>query len=155
MDQLEKIRAMILPVLEQQACSLYDIKWVQDGKMRVLQIAIMHADGSMDIDTCADISEAVSALLDESELISHEYFLEVCSPGAERELRNEQEIRDAIGAYVFVKLKDPKAGMDSVKGTLSAFDENGLTISYRVKATSKTITLDLDNIALIRLSVKI
>ena len=79
MDQISQIRTMIQPVLEQNACSLYDLRWVQDGKMRVLQVSIMHADGSMDIDTCAIVSEGISALLDESDFISHEYFLEVCS----------------------------------------------------------------------------
>ena len=66
MDQISQIRTMIQPVLEQNACSLYDLRWVQDGKMRVLQVSIMHADGSMDIDTCAIVSEGISALLDES-----------------------------------------------------------------------------------------
>ena len=155
MDQIQKIKTMIQPVLEQQHCSLYDLKWVQDGKMRILQVSVMYPDGSMDIDTCAAISEGISSLLDESDVITHEYFLEVCSPGAERELRNEQEIRDAVGEYVFVKLKDPKAGMDCVKGTLLEMDENGVMIEYMAKAVRKKIVIDLQNIALIRLSVKI
>ena len=150
MDQISQIRTMIQPVLEQNACSLYDLRWVQDGKMRVL-----HADGSMDIDTCAIVSEGISALLDESDFISHEYFLEVCSPGAERELRTPQEIAAAVGEYVFVKLKDPKAGMDSVKGTMTAYDEDGIVVEYMAKAVKKKITIDSENIALIRLSVKI
>ena len=115
----------------------------------------MHADGSMDIDTCAIVSEGISALLDESDFISHEYFLEVCSPGAERELRTPQEIAAAVGEYVFVKLKDPKAGMDSVKGTMTAYDEDGIVVEYMAKAVKKKITIDPENIALIRLSVKI
>ena len=123
--------------------------------MRILQVSVMHADGSMDIDTCAAVSEGISALLDDSDIISHEYFLEVCSPGAERELRNEQEIVEAVGEYVFVKMKDPKAGMDCVKGTLLAVDENGVTIEYMAKAVRKKIVIDRGNIALIRLSVKI
>lgn len=155
MDQISKIREMIQPVLAQQSCSLYVLKWVQDGKMRILQVSVMHADGSMDIDTCAAVSEGISALLDDSDIISHEYFLEVCSPGAERELRNEQEIVEAVGEYVFVKMKDPKAGMDCVKGTLLAVDENGVTIEYMAKAVRKKIVIDRGNIALIRLSVKI
>ena len=155
MDQIAKIKVMIQPVLEQHKCSLYDLKWVQDGKMRILQVSVMYPDGSMDIDTCAGISEGISSLLDESDIISHEYFLEVCSPGAERELRTPQEIAAAVGEYVFVKLKDPKAGMDSVKGTMTAYDEDGIVVEYMAKAVKKKITIDPENIALIRLSVKI
>lgn len=155
MDQIEKIKMMIQPVLQQHKCSLYDLKWVQDGKMRILQVSVMYSDGSMDIDTCAAVSEGISSLLDESDIISHEYFLEVCSPGAERELRSFEEIKEAIGEYVFVKLKDPKAGMDSVKGTLLEANEESVTISYMAKAVRKKIMIDSQNIALIRLSVKI
>ncbi|WP_075876220.1 ribosome maturation factor RimP [Merdibacter massiliensis] len=155
MDQIEKIKMMIQPVLQQHKCSLYDLKWVQDGKMRILQVSVMYPDGSMDIDTCAAVSEGISSLLDESDIISHEYFLEVCSPGAERELRSFEEIKEAIGEYVFVKLKDPKAGMDSVKGTLLEANEESVTISYMAKAVRKKIMIDSQNIALIRLSVKI
>ena len=155
MDQIEKIKTMIQPVLQQHKCSLYDLRWVQDGKMRILQVSVMYPDGSMDIDTCAAVSEGISSLLDESDIISHEYFLEVCSPGAERELRSFQEIKEAVGEYVFVKLKDPKAGMDSVKGTLLEAGEESVTISYMAKAVRKKITIDSQNIALIRLSVKI
>lgn len=155
MDQIEKIKEMIQPVLAQHKCSLYDLKWVQDGKMRILQVSVMYPDGSMDIDTCAAISEGISSLLDESDLISHEYFLEVCSPGAERELRNEQEILAAVGEYVFVKLKDPKAGMDCVKGTLLRADAQLVEIEYMAKAVRRKIQIDSGNIALIRLSVKI
>ena len=60
-----------------------------------------------------------------------------------------------MGEYVFVKLKDPKAGMDSVKGTMTAYDEDGIVVEYMAKAVKKKITIDPENIALIRLSVKI
>ncbi len=155
MDQIAKIKEMIQPVLAQHRCSLYDLKWVQDGKMRILQVSVMYPDGSMDIDTCAAVSEGISSLLDENDMISHEYFLEVCSPGAERELKSTQEMVEAIGKYVFVKLKDPKSGMDSVKGELLAVDEEGVEIAYMAKAQRKKMRVDAGNIALIRLSVKI
>ena len=64
----------------------------------------MRKDGSMDIDTCAAMSEKISEKLDEVDMIASEYFLEVCSPGAERELKDETQIRDALDEYVYVKL---------------------------------------------------
>lgn len=64
----------------------------------------------------------ISEKLDEVDMIASEYFLEVCSPGAERELKDETQIRDALDEYVYVKLKNPKAGMDAVKGYLRAYE---------------------------------
>lgn len=155
MDQLTRIKEMIAPLLQADGIELYDVAWHTEGKNRILQISIMHSDGSMDIDTCASVSEKISEKLDEEDFIASEYFLEVCSPGAERELRNEQQITNAIGEYVYVKLKNPKAGMDEVKGTLTAFENNTVYLDYMAKAVKKKAEIDMENIALIRLSVKI
>ena len=80
MEQLENIKTLILPVLDSLGIQLYDLKWVNEKKSRILQIAVMRADGSMDIDTCALVSEKISEALDaHDDWISFEYFLEVCS----------------------------------------------------------------------------
>lgn len=155
MDQLAKIKELISPLLEKEGIVLYDVLWQQDGRSRILQIAIMRNDGSMDIDTCAEMSEKISELLDEKDLIASEYFLEVCSPGAERELRNKEEILDAVGEFVYVKLRNPKAGLDEVKGTLTAFEKDVISIDYMAKAVKKQIQIEVENISMIRLSVKI
>ncbi|WP_233511853.1 hypothetical protein [Absiella sp. AM54-8XD] len=101
------------------------------------------------------MSEKISECLDEADLISAEYFLEVCSPGAERELKDEAQIKAAIGEYVYVKLRNPKAGMDEVKGYLKSMEENEVLIEYMDKAVKRKVSIELDNISLIRLSVKI
>lgn len=155
MDQISKIEALINPVLETMHVQLYECIWRQEGSTKILQIAVMHEDGTMDIDTCTNVSEQLSLVMDEQDIIPYEYFLEVCSPGAERELRNEKEIAKAIHEFVYIKLKSPKAGLDEVKGTLDAVDETGLHITYMAKAVKKKIVIEKDNVALIRLSVKI
>lgn len=155
MNQIEKIKELITPVMDEEQIVLYDVNWHQEGNTKILQIAIMYPDGSMDIDTCCTMSEKISAVLDEEDLISHEYFLEVCSPGAERELRSLKEIADAVGEYVYVKLKNPKAGMDEVKGYLTKYENETVFIDYMAKAVKKKTEIQCDNIALIRLSVKI
>ncbi len=155
MDSLSKVKELISPLFLQEDIQLYDLSWHQEGKSRILQIAIMRKDGSMDIDTCAEMSEKISAILDEADIIASEYFLEVCSPGAERELKNEQQIIDAIDEFVYVKLKDPKSGMDAVKGYLRAYENKEATIEYMDKAVKRKISISADNIARIRLSVKI
>lgn len=155
MDQIQKIKELVAPILEKEEIQLYEVLWHNEGNMRILQIAIMRNDGSMDIDTCADMSEKISECLDEADLISAEYFLEVCSPGAERELKDEAQIKAAIGEYVYVKLRNPKAGMDEVKGYLNSMEENEVLIEYMDKAVKRKVSIELDNISLIRLSVKI
>ncbi|MCI8272403.1 MAG: ribosome maturation factor RimP [Erysipelotrichaceae bacterium] len=155
MEQIKRIEEIANSVLEAQNLILYETCWRKEGSMKILQIAIMRHDGTMDIDTCSQISEAISAKLDEEDFIPYEYFLEVCSPGAERELRTWEEVVDAVGEYVYVKLKNPTAGMDGVKGTLIHAQDGSLQMEYMVKAVKKKMDIAYDNVANIRLSVKI
>ena len=45
--------------------------------------------------------------------------------------------------------------MDEIKGTLTAFENNTVNLDYMAKAVKKKAEIEMDNIALIRLSVKI
>ena len=87
--------------------------------------------------------------------ISFEYFLEVCSPGAERELRNAEEIRGALGKHVCVRLKSPVKSMMEITGDLLEMNETTLTLSYRDKAVTRKAQVELDQIEKIRLAVKL
>ena len=155
MDVLKQIKEMCTTLLQAEEIQLYDVSWQQEGRNRILQIAIMREDGSMDIDTCAMMSEIISQKLDELDLVSGEYFLEVCSPGAERELKDDVQIKAALNEYVYVKLRNPQAGYDALKGYLIAVEDDAITISYMDKAVKKQAKVQKDNIALIRLSDKI
>ena len=86
MDKTETITELIRPVLDAMAIELYEVKWLGSGKNRTLEISIMRPDGTMDLDTCALVSEKLSELLDSDADLTDAYMLEVCSPGAEREV---------------------------------------------------------------------
>lgn len=156
MEQLEKIKTLIQPALDSLDLQLYEVQWVSEKKSRILQIAVMRPDGSMDIETCAEISEKISELLDQHEdLISTEYFLEVCSPGAERVLRSEEEIRKAVGSFVYIRLKAPIKSMMEVTGDLIEINGTLLTLSYRDKAATRKMKVEMEQLELIRLAVKL
>lgn len=155
MDREAKIKEGILPLLEAMQVKLYDLTWTHEGKHKILQIAIEREDGTVDVDLCADAAEAISAKLDEMDLIEFEYMLEVCSPGAERKLRNAQEVKDAVGKYVYVKFKKAVGKMNEVKGYLIEADDNCLCIEYMDKTFKRQIKVNMDDCSLIRLAVKI
>ena len=155
MDQIEKIVECISPILDESNVSLYEAKWTHQGKNKVLQIAIMHEDGTMDLETCATVSEKISEVLDAQDIISFEYFLEICSPGAERKLRSHDEIVSSTGKHVYVRFKKAVKSMNDVTGDLEKVEGNELTIAYRDKAAVRRVVFDEANIDLIRLAVKL
>ncbi|HIW18514.1 ribosome maturation factor RimP [Faecalicoccus acidiformans] len=152
---MDKLREWIVPILETKGCHLYDIEWLSSERPPLLRISVEKDDGSMDLDTCAICSDAISEILDQKDWFASEYMLEVCSPGAERELKNEEQLQNAIDQYVFCKLKDPKDGLDSVTGNLLEVNNEFVKIEYRNKTRLKTIDIDRNNILMIRTAVKI
>ena len=153
MSSITAIKSLIDPILTQHDVLCYECKWINEGKMRILQVAIMRSDGSMDLDTCQTVSNAVSDALDANDVIPFEYYLEVCSAGAERELRSDAEISAVIGAHIFVRFDKPIGKKMEVTGELLSFEDGVLIIAYREKQKKEKITVEKSNISLIRLAV--
>jgi ribosome maturation factor RimP len=153
MSSISSIRSLVEPILIKHNVICYECKWINEGKNRILQIAIMRDDGSMDLNTCQLVSNDVSEVLDAHDLIPFEYYLEVCSAGAERELRSDTEISAVIGANVFIRLNKPVEKMMEVTGELISFGEGILVVEYRNKQKKSKLTIEKSNISLIRLAV--
>ena len=83
--------------------------------------------------------------LDELDPIVEEYFLEVSSPGAEKELRDTESVKKAIGKFVHVETYEQK-----MEGYLEAFDGNQLSL----KIKNKIININYEEVNLIRLAIK-
>lgn len=152
---MENLKKWIEPVLAENDCRLYDISWQTNQNPPILQVSVERNDGTMDLDTCALCSELISEVLDAKDWYAKEYMLEVCSPGAERELRNDEELYSAIGKYVYCKLKNPKQGIDDVFGYLEEVEEDFITIAYQIKGRNKKIKIEKTNIRLIMTAVKV
>lgn len=155
MELLQEIKQLILPKLNDRNLQLYDICWTQYGNHKVLQIAIMEEDGSMDLDTCAEVSEMVSDILDEKDLIQFQYDLEVCSPGAEREIKSFDEIPNLVGKTIFVRLDHSIKGKNEFTGDILSLSEDGFVMNYRDKAATRQLEVKYNEIEFIRMAVKL
>jgi len=152
MEDTEKIRTLAEPVIEECGVHLYDIEWVQNGKDRTLQISIIRDDGTMDLDTCAAVSERLSEVLDSANVIASAYTLEVCSPGAERKIRDLSEL--ASLPYVYVRLKHPVSHLLEFTGQVESYQDGTVTLSYRDKAVKKHVSFADTEIDFIRYAVQ-
>lgn len=129
----DKIFDLVKDAVEQQGVSLWDVKYVKEGASYYLRIFIDKADG-VNIDDCVDVSHAVDPIIDEADPIKDSYYLEVCSPGLERELTRPEHYSAMIGSQITLKLFKTIDGKKQFCGTLKGFDgskvlvetENGL-----------------------------
>ena len=152
MEITQKLEAMLRPVLEAEGIRLYEIVWRADE--HTLEISITRNDGSIDLDTCALVSDKISEVLDREDPIQCEYTLDVCSPGAEREIKDLGELDGMQGAYVYVELKEAVKGMTEVTGEIVSVENGVVVLSYRDKAVVRKMEFTKDNIAFIRMAVK-
>ena len=146
---IEKVKEIILPYLEENQVSLFDIEYVFEDNENILRIYIDNEEGNMDLLTCVNISEGISKILDTNDPIDVPYSLEVSSPGAERPLRNIDEVKKAVGKYVYIETND-----GAVYGTILSFEEEVLELEYLVKNIKKKVNINYNDIKYIRLAIK-
>ena len=125
------------------------------GNTKTLEISIMKADGSMDMDTCVLVSREISEVLDRIDYSDEAYNLDVCSFGAEYELENDEDIVNSIGEYVHADLIDPKDGYDQYEGKLLEYEDGVLKIEFFIKGRRKTASVKRADIRFIRRAVKL
>lgn len=151
---IETIKTAIIPLIESQDCTLEDIEYVKDCNEWYLRIFIDKNEGYLDMDTCVAVSELISARLDEIDVINNEYYLEVSSPGIERELKTFDKVKQNINSFVHIDFYNPQNGMNQVEGTLIDIVDEDLTIQYMLKAVRKKMVVPYSNVKFIRLAVK-
>ncbi len=131
----ETVRALAEPLAEELGCWVWDVEYVKEGARRVLRITI-DAEEGIDIDQCEKLHRAIDPLLDAEDPIEETYYLEVCSPGVERDLKTDEHIAACEGWNVEVRLYAPLDGTKIFRGVLLEQGENG---EIRIDAQGKTL----------------
>jgi len=125
MQRDARIRAAIEPTIEDMGFRLVRVQ--MSGTVRpVLQIMAEPADGrAMTVEHCADVSRALSAVLDVEDPIGGAYTLEVSSPGVDRPLVRPEDFERFAGFDARVELETPIEGQRRFKGRLCGLDADG------------------------------
>lgn len=129
---------------------LVDIEFKKEGSNNFLRIFLDKAEG-ITIDDCQTMSKAISDELDKTDPIKEPYYLEVSSPGLDRPLKNDKDLKRNINKDIEVKLYKSLDGTKLLQGCLLDFDENILKIQFE---DDSVVEIARDKIALIRLAVK-
>ena len=115
---------LILPTVNELGCSLWDVEYVKEGARQILRVTIDKEDG-VDINDCEAVHRGIDPILDESDPIPVQYYLEVSSPGIERELKEDWQIEACEDWDVEVRLYAPLNGAKSYLGRLVGLNEAG------------------------------
>jgi ribosome maturation factor RimP len=119
----DRLRQLLEPVVTAGGGDLEDVVVTPAGRRRLLRV-VVDADGGVSLDGIAALSTAISAALDDSDVMPGPYVLEVTSPGVDRPLTEPRHWRRAASRLVAAVLT---AGGE-VRGRVVEADEGGVTL---------------------------
>ena len=128
-ELLRRIEEIVAPTVVGMGYELVRVAMSRGGG--TLQIMIEPADGrAMDVEDCATVSRALSAVLDVEDPIPSAYTLEVSSPGIDRPLTRPKDYARWAGHIARVEIAQPIEGQRRFKGTLLGLEED--TVKLRL-----------------------
>ncbi|MBQ9900123.1 MAG: hypothetical protein IJM36_03220 [Acholeplasmatales bacterium] len=142
-------KEILKPFLEEKNLVLYDVDVVKEDGNLILRILIDNPSGLIDLNALAEANEYVSDRIDKYDADMPEYMLEVSSPGAERELRTNEDILKSIEKYIHVETPNM-----IYEGVLKEVSEEEIVVRINLKGRFKNQSINRKEIDLIRLAVK-
>jgi ribosome maturation factor RimP len=123
----EIVKEIALPIVLEAGCELVDVEFVKEGSNWFLRVYIDKPEG-ISLDDCENVSRPLNKKIDEMDPISHEFFLEVSSPGLERTLKKPEDFVKAIGSTVEIRLFKAVDNTKQFEGELVSYEGEMLTI---------------------------
>jgi ribosome maturation factor RimP len=153
MDIIERVEQLMLPICEQTDTYLVDVEYEEERGTWYLRIFV-DTDAGLTMEDCVAVTELIGAKLDEEDFIAEEYMMEVSSPGAERPLKTEEAIGEAVGYHVNVVVKKAIDEIKEFQGDLLSFEAGVLLLECLFKTRKKKVEIEYSNVKKARLAVK-
>jgi len=126
MDQ--RLFKILNPMIEGLGYEIVRLR-LMTGNTPILQIMAQKPDGTMEVDGCAEISTAVSALMDVEDPIIEAYTLEVSSPGIDRPLTRLKDFDQWVGYAAKVETEQLIDGRRRFKGEVAGTEGDEILIA--------------------------
>ena len=127
----DSLVALLAPVAGEHGLDLEDVVVTPAGKRRLLRV-VVDKDGGLELDTVAEVSTAVSRVLDDSDVMGGApYVLEVTSPGVDRPLTERRHWRRNLTRLVRVSTAEGT----SFEGRLAEVDDDGIGVDVEGAVT--------------------
>ena len=128
----EIIEEISAAFMEENGLELYYVEFVKEGRDWFLRVYIdklsASAEEYISTDDCEKVSRFLSEELDRLDPIEQNYYLEVSSPGMDRQLLTERHYEKYTGRQVEVKLYEAVDGRKTFEGVLLGLSEGNVVI---------------------------
>lgn len=138
-----RLASIITPTIEGLGYELVRVR-LMGGRTHILQIMADRPEGGINVDDCAKISTAVSAVLDVEDPIAENYTLEVSSPGIDRPLTRQKDFDTWEGYEARLETSELIDGRRRFKGFLAGTEGDEVLISIDERGETLTIGLKFE-----------
>jgi ribosome maturation factor RimP len=131
-DILERIKELINPVLQEEGAELVEIIFRREAGQQVLRL-LVDKEGGIQLADCVRLNERISQVLDESNIMTERYLLEVNSPGIDRPFKVKRDYERAINRPVRVTLSERIQDKKEYIGVLEEVSDIAIKIDVKKK----------------------
>ena len=156
----EIAESVLVDFLAENVLELYNMEFVKEGKDWFLRVYIDKPAGSEEeyvcIDECELVSRYLSDKLDELDPIEQNYYLEVSSPGLDRQLITEAHYARYTCKVVEVSLYKAYEGKKNYEGVLLGLADGVLSIEVIAQKKGEAnmrVDIPFDQVAKTKLAV--
>lgn len=123
---MQDLSKKISELLDEENIELVDLEYLTENNYNYLRVYIESRVGKTDLDICEKVSRLIENTCDK--YIKEKYFLEVSTPGLERNLKKESDFSKYIGHKILVKTKNNIYDKKSFEGILKGFENDNILI---------------------------
>src|SRR5699024_9343922 len=138
------------PMVEELGYELLDVEYTKESGDFYLRIYIYRDEG-IDLEDCQKISRILSDKLDEIDPIPGAYYLEISSPGLDRPLKTDSDLKRNLKKEIEIRLYRPINNQKVYEGILEDFNNDCIVISNNKNGTTD---IPRELISLIKLVIK-
>lgn len=134
---------------EELGYEIVDIEYQKGNKHDLLSIFIFKKEG-IDLDDCTKMSHNIEKNLDNLEILTRPYYLEISSPGLDRPIKTKDDYRRNLENEVEVKLYGPYNSKKEYVGILKDYNEHNVIICVK----NDNIEIPIKNISSMKQVIK-
>ena len=118
----------VVPFIENMGYEVVEVEYVKKSDGMNLTFFIDKEDG-IKIEDCEMVSKSIDGLLEELNPTDNSpYILSVSSPGLDRPLKTDRDLKRNVDKEIEIKKKTKTNGKKKYEGILKNFDENNIVM---------------------------
>ncbi|MCA9406642.1 MAG: ribosome maturation factor RimP [Candidatus Omnitrophica bacterium] len=146
-DHLKQvIYELAVPLADELGLEIFDVIIHPRKTLVSIEVLADKPSGGITIEQCVTVNRRLSELLEQGDVISGHYTVEVNSPGLDRPLKNEKDFQRVIGRDVRFYLSEKIEGKLEHMGRIIKTEQG--TVHVNIKGESIVIALDKINKAI-------